>query len=78
MVGMGERTRCRHCGHVLWAEDIIKYGYYWRLFGPAFVYIKGVCPECARVTERFMKQEQFEAEYDLPREPSPFLPSGGT
>lgn len=72
MIEMEQRTRGRHCGHILWGEGIIRYGFYLRLFGPYFVYVKGQCPECRGITERFLRQEQWEQEYNLEAPPPPF------
>ena len=67
-----KRTRCRHCGHVIWGEDIIRYGFYQRVFGPSFVYVKSQCPQCQGISEEFMKQDQWESEFNLEAPPPPF------
>jgi len=35
-------------------------GYYLRLFGPSFVYVKYRCSRCKKLGEQFVKQEDWE------------------
>lgn len=35
-------------------------GYYLRLFGPSFVYVKFRCSRCKKLGEQFVKQEDWE------------------
>jgi hypothetical protein len=35
-------------------------GYYLRLFGPSFVYVKFRCSRCKKLGEQFIKQEDWE------------------
>jgi len=35
-------------------------GYYLRLFGPSFVYVKYRCSRCKKLGEQFVKQEEWE------------------
>jgi len=35
-------------------------GYYLRLFGPSFVYVKFRCSRCKKLGEQFVKQEEWE------------------
>ena len=35
-------------------------GYYLRLFGPSFVYVKFRCSRCKKLGEQFVKQDQWE------------------
>ena len=71
MSDMEKRTRCRHCGHIIWAEDIIRYGFYLRLVGPHFVYVKSQCPEYQGISEHFLHQEQWGGEFNLEAPPPP-------
>jgi len=49
-----------NCGHRILAKDVLQTGYYLRLFGPSFVYVKFRCPHCKKLGEQFVKQEQWE------------------
>jgi hypothetical protein len=48
-------------------------GYYLRLVGPSFVYVKYRCSRCKKLGEQFVKQEEWEDGilYDVPTEMSP-------
>jgi len=35
-------------------------GYYLRLFGPSFVYVKFRCSRCKKLGEQFVKQDEWE------------------
>lgn len=35
-------------------------GYYLRLFGPSYVYVKYRCSRCRKLGEQFIKQEEWE------------------
>jgi hypothetical protein len=38
----------------------VQHGYYLRLFGPSFVYVKYRCSRCKKLGEQFIKQEEWE------------------
>jgi phage FluMu protein Com len=48
-------------------------GYYLRLFGPSFVYVKFRCSRCKKLGEQFVKQEEWEDGIlkDIPSETRP-------
>jgi hypothetical protein len=48
-------------------------GYYLRLFGPSFVYVKYRCSRCKKLGEQFVKQEEWEDGilHDIPSEITP-------
>ena len=49
-----------NCGQRVIAKDVMQTGYYLRLFGPSFVYVKFRCPRCKKLGEQFVKQEDWE------------------
>jgi DNA-directed RNA polymerase subunit RPC12/RpoP len=51
--------RC-NCGQRIIAKDVMQTGYYLRLFGPSFVYVKFRCSRCKKLGEQFVKQEDWE------------------
>lgn len=51
--------RC-NCGQRIVAKDVMQTGYYLRLFGPSFVYVKYRCSRCKKLGEQFVKQEDWE------------------
>ncbi|MDH7481614.1 MAG: hypothetical protein QHH26_06520 [Armatimonadota bacterium] len=51
--------RC-DCGQRIIAKDVMQTGYYLRLFGPSFVYVKYRCSRCKKLGEQFIKQEEWE------------------
>jgi DNA-directed RNA polymerase subunit RPC12/RpoP len=63
--------RC-NCGQRIVAKDVMQTGYYLRLFGPSFVYVKYRCSRCKKLGEQFVKQEDWEDSilYDIPSEVS--------
>jgi DNA-directed RNA polymerase subunit RPC12/RpoP len=50
-----------HCGQRVVAKDVMQTGYYVRLFGPSYVYVKYRCSRCKKMGEQFIKQEEWEA-----------------
>lgn len=52
-------VRCS-CGQRIVAKDVMQTGYYLRLAGPSFVYVKFRCSRCKKLGERFLKQEDWE------------------
>ncbi|MDH7600693.1 MAG: hypothetical protein QHI38_00920 [Armatimonadota bacterium] len=64
--------RC-NCGQRIYAKDVVQTGYYLRLVGPSFVYIKYRCSRCKKLGEQFVKQEEWEEGIlnDTPCELSP-------
>ena len=69
---MRSSIRC-NCGQRVTNKDVMQRGYYLRLFGPSFVYVKYRCPRCKKLGEQFVKQEEWEAGIlsDLPSEITP-------
>ncbi|NLN77380.1 MAG: hypothetical protein GX141_00460 [Armatimonadetes bacterium] len=49
-----------NCGQRVLAKDVMQTGYYLRLFGPSFVYVKFRCSFCKKLGEQFVKQEEWE------------------
>ena len=41
-------------------KDVMQTGYYLRLVGPSFVYVKYRCSRCKKLGEQFVKQEEWE------------------
>lgn len=62
-----------NCGQRIVAKDVMQTGYYLRLFGPSFVYVKFRCSRCKKLGEQFVKQEDWEDGIlrDVPNEVSP-------
>lgn len=56
---MKSTIRC-NCGQLILAKDVMQKGYYLRLFGPSFVYVKYRCSRCKKLGEQFVKQEEWE------------------
>jgi len=56
---MRSTIKC-NCGQRVLAKDVIQTGYYLRLFGPSFVYVKYRCARCKKLGEQFVKQEEWE------------------
>lgn len=49
-----------NCGQRIIAKDVMQTGYYLRLFGPSFVYVKFRCSRCKKLGEQFVKQDEWE------------------
>lgn len=49
-----------NCGQRIVARDVMQTGYYLRLFGPSFVYVKFRCSRCKKLGEQFVKQDEWE------------------
>ena len=49
-----------NCGQRIIAKDVMQTGYYLRLLGPSFVYVKFRCSRCKKLGEQFIKQEEWE------------------
>lgn len=49
-----------NCGQRIVTKDVMQTGYYLRLFGPSFVYVKFRCSRCKKLGEQFVKQEDWE------------------
>ena len=49
-----------NCGQRVVAKDVMQTGYYLRLFGPSFLYVKFRCSRCKKLGEQFVKQEDWE------------------
>lgn len=56
---MKSTIKC-NCGQRVIAKDVMQTGYYLRLFGPSFVYVKFRCSRCKKLGEQFVKQEEWE------------------
>lgn len=48
------------CGQRILAKDVMQTGYYLRMVGPTFVYVKYRCSRCKKLGEQFVKQEDWE------------------
>src|SRR3569833_1571204 len=59
MSNMRTSIKC-NCGQRSIAKDVVQHGYYLRLFGPSFVYVKFRCSRCKKLGEQFIKQEEWE------------------
>jgi len=59
MSNMRTSLKC-NCGQRIIAKDVVQHGYYLRLFGPSFVYVKFRCSRCKKLGEQFIKQEEWE------------------
>lgn len=70
-MAMKTMIRC-NCGQRIVAKDVMQTGYYLRLFGPSFVYVKYRCSRCKKLGEQFVKQEDWEDGIlrDIPNEVS--------
>ncbi len=51
--------RC-NCGQRIGQKDVMQTGYYMRMMGPSFVYVKFRCSRCKKLGEQFVKQEDWE------------------
>ena len=62
-----------NCGQRILAKDVMQTGYYLRLVGPSFVYMKYRCSRCKKLGEQFVKQEEWEDGilHDIPSEIAP-------
>jgi len=49
-----------NCGQRIIARDVMQTGYYLRIFGPSFIYVKYRCSRCKKLGERFVKQRDWE------------------
>ena len=58
-MAMKSMIKC-NCGQRIVAKDVMQTGYYLRLFGPSFVYVKFRCSRCKKLGEQFVKQEEWE------------------
>jgi DNA-directed RNA polymerase subunit RPC12/RpoP len=56
---MKSTIKC-NCGQRILAKDVTQTGYYLRLFGPSFVYVKYRCSHCKKLGEQFVKQQEWE------------------
>jgi DNA-directed RNA polymerase subunit RPC12/RpoP len=59
MSNMRTSIKC-NCGQRIISKDVVQHGYYLRLFGPSFVYVKFRCSRCKKLGEQFIKQEEWE------------------
>ena len=59
MSNMRTSIKC-NCGQRVIAKDVVQHGYYLRLFGPSFDYVKFRCSRCKKLGEQFIKQEEWE------------------
>ncbi|MCC6484514.1 MAG: hypothetical protein IT209_06680 [Armatimonadetes bacterium] len=56
---MRTHIRC-NCGNRVVAKDVMQKGYYLRVAGPSFVWLKFRCSRCKRLGEQFIKQEEWD------------------
>lgn len=59
MSNMRTSIRC-NCGQRVINRDVMQTGFYLRLFGPSYVYVKYRCSRCKKLGEQFVKQEEWE------------------
>lgn len=61
--------RCS-CGNRVAAKDVMQKGYYLRVAGPSFIWLKFRCSRCKKSGEQFIKQEEWDEKLlqDLPTE----------
>lgn len=59
MSGIRSSIQC-HCGQRIIARDVMQTGFYLRLFGPSYVYVKYRCSRCKKLGEQFVKQEEWD------------------
>jgi hypothetical protein len=52
--------RC-NCGQRIGQKEVMQTGYYPRMFGPSFVYVRFRCSRCKKLGEQFVKQEEWES-----------------
>ncbi len=57
---MKTAIRC-NCGQRIVSRDVMQTGYYLRLVGPSFVYVKYRCSRCKKLGEQFVKQAEWES-----------------
>lgn len=69
---MRSMIKC-NCGQRILAKDVMQTGYYLRLVGPSFVYVKYRCSRCKKLGEQFVKQAEWEDGIlnDIPSEVGP-------
>jgi len=69
---MKSMIKC-NCGQRILVKDVMQTGYYLRLFGPSFVYVKFRCSRCKKLGEQFVRQEEWEEGilHDAPTEITP-------
>src|SRR5919202_1242748 len=63
MPGGGQMSKTAikcNCGQRIGQKDVMQTGYYMRMFGPSFVYVKFRCFRCKKLGEQFVKQEDWE------------------
>ena len=49
-----------NCGHRIGQKEVMQTGYYPRMFGPSFVFVRFRCSRCKKLGEQFVKQEDWE------------------
>lgn len=52
--------RC-NCGQRVVQKDVMQTGYYPRMAGPSFVYVRYRCSRCKKLGEQFVKQDEWES-----------------
>lgn len=50
--------RC-HCGQRILRKDVLHYGFYVKLFGPSYVYLKFRCSRCKKIGEEFVEKDKW-------------------
>jgi len=63
-----------NCGQRIRAKDVMQTGYYLRLFGPSFIYVKYRCSRCKKLGEQCIRQEEWDDAIlnDIPNEVNDF------
>lgn len=49
-----------NCGQRISQREVMQTGYYPRMFGPSFIYVRFRCSRCKKLGEQFVKQEEWE------------------
>jgi hypothetical protein len=50
-----------NCGQRISQREVMQTGYYPRMFGPSFIYVRFRCSRCKKLGEQFVKQEEWES-----------------
>ncbi|MBC8104538.1 MAG: hypothetical protein H7Z41_18340 [Cytophagales bacterium] len=57
---MGRTAIKCNCGQRISQREVMQTGYYPRMFGPSFIYVRFRCSRCKKLGEQFVKQEEWE------------------
>jgi DNA-directed RNA polymerase subunit RPC12/RpoP len=56
---MKSALKC-HCGQRIFARDVMQQGYHVRHFGPSYVYLRFRCSRCKKLSEQFIRQDEWQ------------------